>query len=418
MEGHGEISQWNRRKAGCLYCGRPGPYSDEHVVTAGLGGDDRAWMLKDCVCRICNSGVFSKQETKLLKQSPAALARLFLQPTTRDRKTPPSIDTESTLLLSPGGTWAVAELRAGGEPVSVPQVTLHFTDVEEHFAVGAPTWDALAGLENAVRDLLGSEFPLIVKHDTKRFGIIPLTWTGNSYEPGEEQSATSPPTRGIWLRPPIKPSQGPADAVVPWHLYMRSAGQMVCLCPDSHLAAAFLGRLRTELRSVFPRDSVLPEPTVIEHPQMFFRTKFDLHSFRRVQTKIGLNLLAHLIGQKFMRQAIFDQAVGYVLSKNDWGVRSGQMPEFALGPPLGNNHVFMLTAQRQKKLGPWHVSLISQLYGGLPMILQLGWSPTRPDALRESIVVQVDYTTHTIRKRTLEDHAADLIYQRRRSSQS
>jgi hypothetical protein len=32
---------------------RSGPFTDEHVVSAGFGGDDKAWFLKDCVCSDC-----------------------------------------------------------------------------------------------------------------------------------------------------------------------------------------------------------------------------------------------------------------------------------------------------------------------------------------------------------------------------
>src|SRR4051794_23745756 len=42
----------------CIYCDSKGPFSEEHVVPAGLGGDDRDWLLKDCVCAKCNTTVF------------------------------------------------------------------------------------------------------------------------------------------------------------------------------------------------------------------------------------------------------------------------------------------------------------------------------------------------------------------------
>jgi hypothetical protein len=49
------------------------------VVSAGLGGDDNAWLLDDLVCGVCNTNIFSKLETKFLRSSAAAWARLFLQ---------------------------------------------------------------------------------------------------------------------------------------------------------------------------------------------------------------------------------------------------------------------------------------------------------------------------------------------------
>jgi hypothetical protein len=55
-----------RHEGGCIYCGSPGPFGDEHAVSAGLGGDDSAWLLNDCVCRVCNTDIFSKLETKFV----------------------------------------------------------------------------------------------------------------------------------------------------------------------------------------------------------------------------------------------------------------------------------------------------------------------------------------------------------------
>jgi hypothetical protein len=84
----------DRHVSGCIYCGSPGPFSDEHVISAGLGGDDNRWLLKDCICCICNTDIFSKLETKFLRESPVGIARLFLQDRTRDqgnRTAPPSI---------------------------------------------------------------------------------------------------------------------------------------------------------------------------------------------------------------------------------------------------------------------------------------------------------------------------------------
>ena len=91
-----------RHDSGCIYCGSQGPFTDEHVVCAGLGGDDNEWLLTDCVCDVCNTEIFSKLETKFLRASPVAIARLFLQPRTRNQsgKTgAPSVQRTSALCL-------------------------------------------------------------------------------------------------------------------------------------------------------------------------------------------------------------------------------------------------------------------------------------------------------------------------------
>src|SRR6187399_859387 len=117
-----------RHDGGCIYCGSEGPFSNEHVVCAGLGGDDGAWLLKGCVCKVCNTDIFSKLETKFLRSSAVALARLFEQPFTRTRggeRGTPSVqpkvsgmhDTKSENLLE-------VELGPGGEGVILPQIII------------------------------------------------------------------------------------------------------------------------------------------------------------------------------------------------------------------------------------------------------------------------------------------------------
>ena len=43
----------------CIYCGEQKPFTAEHVVSAGIGGDDPDWMLTDCICSDCNTKVFA-----------------------------------------------------------------------------------------------------------------------------------------------------------------------------------------------------------------------------------------------------------------------------------------------------------------------------------------------------------------------
>src|SRR5471030_2615714 len=73
-------------KLGCIYCGLLRPFNDEHVFPAGLGGDDRAFMLRDLVCETCNSETFSRMEAGLMRNSPEAFARVHSQSRGRKRK--------------------------------------------------------------------------------------------------------------------------------------------------------------------------------------------------------------------------------------------------------------------------------------------------------------------------------------------
>ena len=112
----------------CIYCSGTSPFSQEHVVPAGLGGDDRNWILKDCVCAECNTKVFSPLEAKFLRALHVAFARLFLQQQTRkDSRSGgrPSLQTTQTEIRDPvSGYQLETELEAGGKPVVLPQLLM------------------------------------------------------------------------------------------------------------------------------------------------------------------------------------------------------------------------------------------------------------------------------------------------------
>ena len=137
-----------RRIGGCIYCGSKRAFSDEHVIPAGLGGDDAAWVLTGCVCSICNTDIFSKLETKFLRSSPVALARLFLQEKTRNRGSrtgAPSLQTKVTLVSDPGtGLLLAAEVGPQGQARVLPQIVAIPADGQVRTAVTGPDQDALS----------------------------------------------------------------------------------------------------------------------------------------------------------------------------------------------------------------------------------------------------------------------------------
>lgn len=398
---------WDRHVGGCLYCGRPGPYSDEHVVSAGMGGDDKAWMLRGCVCRVCNTVVFSKLEAKVLKEGVTSLARLHEQPTTRDRKQAPTMDTHATLLRSEKNRWAVAEYLAGGVAGVRPQIMLEHLENEDHFGLAAPDETSLESFRAAVEQLLAQEFPLVRKDESKQIWVTPLHWSKGRYAPGREARADRVPTQGVWMGRLVAPPE-PPDAVLPWTLYQRREGQLVCNVPDTETAALLLTRIRLNHAAIFPRPDATPAPSRIENPEVFLRIPEDPEARTRVLAKTGLNLLAHLVASDFMRDPCFDPAVNYVFGRAGATLRHGQAPANAFGPPNENHHDFILAAKRLDAHGPWHIQLIARVYGMQPMILLLGRCPSVPSALEAPIIVHVDYTRHEIRQQTLEQHAAAL----------
>ncbi|MFM0645277.1 HNH endonuclease, partial [Paraburkholderia bryophila] len=112
----------------CIYCGKVRAFTDEHVFPAGLGGDDNRFLLCGLVCGHCNTEIFSKLELRFMRSSPAAIARIFLQPTGRGRgkkASIPSIDTRSTTIFTERYGAVEAEVMASGKAALLMQLLFH-----------------------------------------------------------------------------------------------------------------------------------------------------------------------------------------------------------------------------------------------------------------------------------------------------
>ena len=171
----------SRHDGGCFYCGSLGPFSDEHAVCAGLGGDDRAWLLKECVCAVCNTDIFSKLETKFLRTSPVALARLFLQPWTRDKTSVPSVQPKTSYVAEPTTgilleAEAVAEHRLavvvgiGTNVVAAPEGTPTPATSLKALGVNISAEELFAALSDAWAEYRG------IWDDGRGFAEIRLKW--------------------------------------------------------------------------------------------------------------------------------------------------------------------------------------------------------------------------------------------------
>jgi hypothetical protein len=69
----------------CIYCRKPGPYSDEHVLTRALAGSGEDWVLRDLVCSNCNN-LFSRYERAWTSEPGVSMARISSGPSGRTRK--------------------------------------------------------------------------------------------------------------------------------------------------------------------------------------------------------------------------------------------------------------------------------------------------------------------------------------------
>jgi hypothetical protein len=329
-----------RREGGCIYCGSPGPFSDEHAVSAGLGGDDSAWLLKDCVCRVCNTDIFSKLETKFLRSSPVALARLFLQPRTRGKSSKagvPSVQPKASYICDPDtGILLEAELGAGGSSEVLPQLLI--VDAGHISVTGGDAASASAFLSE-LQKALSDEVTLIEK--TREgfevaYETTPLIWKDDAYAPGETATHARSPKTGLWIEPLIRPETAQeGEVVLPPRIFRRPAGQLVCRADAAGHVALFLTVLRNA-PELLEASKVGAAGMAHDRPGFHQRYLIDVSVHDRVLTKIGLNLVAKLLGLDLIRKPAFDAAVTYA--------REGTGGVYKLPPEIA--------AQLTEMLGP------------------------------------------------------------------
>ena len=392
----------DRHIVGCLYCGRLGPYSDEHVVSAGLGGDDPAWMLRGCVCSRCNTSIFSKLESHVLKASPIALARLFNQPTTRDRKPPSPLQARTTLQMTDGGPQLAGELAAGGQPMLFAQVVFEEGprgSITDNLALTGPDLAAIQRLFVALRDLLADQLPLIEKRAADAFTVTPLTWQCDHYHTNDPTQTRKPPSSCVWfeqVRTPRTTGMIEASSV-----FQRSSGQVVGRSSDIHHLSTMLSLLRSNLGSLVAMLDQPVAPTTAV-PRMNLQVKADLEAIHRTMVKIGLNLTAHLFSPSVLRRAEFDAAVSYALGEGG-APRRAQLPSQLLGPAIAERHVFYLSVNTDPNGNP-ALFFMARLYDVGPIESFVLAQFAAPAAGLESTVVHVDYTTNQFEQMTLEEH--------------
>lgn len=401
---------------GCIYCGSLGPFTDEHVIPAGLGGDDRNWLLKDCVCGHCNTQIFSKLETKVLRASPIALARLFLQSRTRARGSKtgvPSIQAQVSYYEDEGSKVLLEqELRAGGQPVILPQLLFLPPEVLSLVVADVDTAKAFMA---TLRVALSDEVYLIEKvregHEV-RYYATRLIWQHDAYVATSREGGSKPPRQGaIWFEPAERPVTTRDGFSLPPRIYQRAAGQLICRARERDHISILLTIVRQNQATVIVPDQAQPKATYAPH--LHQRMSVDLQAHDRVLVKIGINLCAYLFGADFVRNTAFDSAREYAKSGKGgvYKVPADKAARFqnAFGPELAHHHVLMLMPGPGKAHDKACVVLLSRFYGGPIGSTRLAQFDGPAPQLTEPVVVVVDYQAQTVSRMSLEAFAAFAV---------
>lgn len=376
----------------CIYCASAGPFSDEHVVCAGLGGDDNRFLLKDVVCAHCNTNVFAPLEREVLRSSPLAIARSFMQPTSRKRgkrTKAPKLHAQMRVMIDEDGYPAEVEFGQHGQPITSPQlIMISLTELKSK----AVCEEDLATLADDLARLMEQPELVCVRKTnsaTRRFEISTYRRDGQHFvESAPPQQLDKPPKGALWL------TDNPLgwDQPCPLANLHRANENLVLKLGDIELASAltffYLVNQQIELKG--------NESKVVRNPLVSVRMSVRIGVTERVIAKIGLNILAYHLGADFVGQAGLSETKRAILTGTPaLRMHPVETPEhkqlLAFAPP--DHHCFLLTCVplHDSRL---HVVLTCLLYGAYSM-MDLGTVETRPQE-RFPFAVTVDYLAHRV----------------------
>lgn len=290
----------------CIYCGSKGPFSAEHVIPAGLGGDDKRFMLRGIVCKKCNTDVFSPLEREFLRKSPTALGRIFLQTEGRRRSkgtNPPKLEASVKEMITPAGYAVEIELGARGRPTVLPQLVL--VGEREGVSTGSEETPLREYIDRA-QILLGASVTCVSKDISKKSPALyatTYTWNGDQYVEGEMLSVLEPPNPSVWSTP-LKPNADGSDPKSRARMFLRGNGQVVLRCTEKLGFARALTFFRQLVnQTTFAQ---MTEQDVI-NPLVGISMSCNVAVTGRVLAKIGVNLLAYIAGADYVRNPQFQR---------------------------------------------------------------------------------------------------------------
>lgn len=379
-------------KRTCIYCGLARPFTDEHVFPAGLGGDDRRFLLKDLVCGQCNTGVFSKLEAQFMRASPAAIGRIFLQARGRGRgkkASIPTIETRTTTVFFEGYGAVEAEVTTRGK--AIPLLQLLFLGEGKIGLVGSDHGDPDDFL-NEVESTLTDSLFVVRKYSNgvqTNYRVEMLAWNGAGYSSVGDETLSTPPSRCVW-REPLEPA--PSDNVI--HrapsFYKRMAGQMTFRMPEDAEASFFLTQAR-KAASTYPRQT--HQYTTSENRLVQVSMSMNVTDYGRVLAKIGLNLLAYVFGDEYARHHAFKKTKRAILvGDSHIPVHRPPMAEDVFNGVPADKHALLLYFTKSRA-GRFHVALFIRLYGATHVV-PLSSNAVRPPD--QDALLVVDYNQHHI----------------------
>ncbi len=381
----------------CIYCDSGTEFNIEHMFPAGMGRDDR-FVLKGCVCTACNS-LFAKDiEVELMRRSPAAIARMFLQDHGREKDEPPKLEAEAFYTMDPERGLALESV-AGKKmlPDLPPQAIINGKNVQ----FISTKMDDLQTFFNLLEELVEGEKLFTVKkirdQDGSRFLVTEYVRTGDKYQIGESvEMKKLPKGQLLWLQQFSKPHQKGNAAFHP-RFFLHDRRSINYKSDGLEELCLNLARMREFVRN---RDKCTAyEDTEHQNPLVKVEMAFDIHKPQRAMAKIGVNTLAFLCGAKYIRDKAFDTIKSSILTGEPVlplvAAEVDDPFQFVMGGKVDNSHVLCLHKYPLEN-GRCHIIFCIRLYGG--HTYQFLLAENAPDAEIEphGTYFVVNYVEHRI----------------------
>lgn len=392
----------------CIYCGGPGPFTAEHVIPASIGADDVNWLLKDCVCQSCNTGVFSPLELLFARSSLFYLSRLALQPRGRKRGSksePPKAQLQESLYFDPDLNLILEAIITGGDglnPVSLPQIHIVPDPSGIAFTITAPDEQTLRKLFSDLEEALGDHVVMVEKSDGAaggRYVFHHLQRTSDGYRIASSSHGDRAPPGAIWYAPlaPVVSYAKSTGAQLSPRVFRHESGSLTCRTGDISAAVTMLTVFSGEIAgwSVPAGTPIQSTPT----PAYRQTLVYNHAAYCRVLAKIGLNVIAKTSGLTVIRQVAFDRAKRYVLEGRPRLVTryvgDEEIPTSLMA--LADTH-HLIGIEVERCLGMEVVRAIFKFYGGPVQKIRL--AARCNDTLGVTPVwLSVDYVNHRVERR-------------------
>lgn len=290
----------------CIYCGKAGPYSDEHVLSRALAGSGENWVLKDLVCKGCNA-LFSRYERAWTSEPGVAIARIAYGPSGRTRK-------GQAFQFHPSEQMF---LEIKGDPVSyevdiLPNVTPRFR--YQVIDTGLTVFPAVGSQADV--DRFGPAWQKFVANPEVTIQKL-LTVNGTFYRVATLQLAGTPKIVKLDRR------QQPAEAW--WDTFDRgiaqSAHPRMSLDPFSRIRfrTARLTQVPQLLDRIFSAGQITTQAAVHQAGsyQIKSRSIYDLEKIPRAIAKTLVNYLVDKMGAAYVTDPAFRPVLNYCLGGPD-----------------------------------------------------------------------------------------------------